>query len=375
MVKTSLVLSYCNINGAATGGTRRIQALVEALTPGAVLCQPAPAHPEFDTVSCNVDLGTQKHGINWGIFNYRVPGNAATARRAVAERQPAAAVLCSIWCYHPIKSLSLVKILDAHDVNAVAIAERFGRWHPFTRIVKRQEARVVREADHVFVCSAENEQQMRSLYGIAEDKITVVPNGVDAHARPPKDDTKLDEAYEAQLSGHTVLFFMGKLDYQPNTEALRFLNEELMPRLEDSRPGKFKLLVCGGPKPSSVTHPSIIATGRVDSVLPYLRRADICLAPIFSGSGTRLKLLEYMAAEKPIVSTAKGAEGLGCTDGQHLFIAEQDAFTKAVLTLADDPRAANTLASVGAAFVKERFDWRVSQDLWAQTIQRVISTS
>ena len=107
----------------------------------------------------------------------------------------------------------------------------------------------------------------------------------------------------------------------------------------------------------------------------FLRRADICLSPTFTGSGTRLKNLEYMAAARPVVSTPKGAEGLDAVAGRDLVIAEPESFARAILNVADAPARARDMGLSGYRFVKERYDWRHSiQPLWRERL-RLLSDS
>lgn len=255
-------------------------------------------------------------------------------------------------------------VLDAHDVLGNAIEERHGERHWFTRWVRSWERQVVRAVDHVFTCSEFDRQQFIARYGVAEDRVTTVPNGVDLETWRARPAAGIASELEAALKDSRVLFFMGKLDYQPNREALEFFAERLMPELERGGGERFRLLVCGGPAPASSPHPAILFAGKVPDVVPYVRRADICLAPIFTGSGTRLKILEYMAAGKPVVATAKGAEGIACRDGEHLAITSGEGFAEAVRLLARDPEKAARLGSGGRALVAAHYAWSSSQEKW-----------
>ena len=103
-----------------------------------------------------------------------------------------------------------------------------------------------------------------------------------------------------------------------------------------------------------------------------LHRADICLSPTFTGSGTRLKILEYLAAGKPVVSTTKGAEGLDLVPDRDLLVAEADSFAGALIALADSPDRARKMGNAGQQLVKERYDWKARiQPLWRDAIGRI----
>jgi glycosyltransferase involved in cell wall biosynthesis len=368
-MQKALILSYANLSRPVTGGARRVNELLKALGDTAFLIQPPPSHPTCESVLFPTDFGRHKVGINWGIFNLFWPRNRSVARRVIAERKPAVIVLTSIWNHPPLGRAGMPLLLDAQNVEAVAIGERFGRNHPFTRIVNAYERKVARRAQHLFVCSGNDRDLFMSLYGIPESRITVVPNGAELEPEPVSADAEREARVFLDAMGDcSVLFFMGKLDYQPNAEALRFMSDTLMPALEREAPGRFKLLVCGGPVPRESFDRSMIFTGRVPSLTPYLRRADLCLAPISTGSGTRLKVLEYLGAKKAVVATAKAAEGLGCASGEQLILAEPGAFAREIVRLAGDAAARDRLAAAGFEFVRAHYDWAKIRERWKQVI-------
>lgn len=368
----ALVLSYWNLNEAATGGVRRVNALLGALGKSALLCQPGPPHPSHETIPLPTDWGRKKRGFNRGLFNFLCPANAAAVRRAVAERKPSVMVLTSIWTFFPVRHLrGIPVVLDAHDVLAAAMAERYGAKHPFTLIVAMWERRVVQRMDHLFTCSEADRTRFISRYRVPEERVSVVPNGVDVAAHDRADLSKVSPAVASLLGTARVLFFMGKLSYEPNVRGLAFLNHHLMPELERRAPGRYKLVVTGGPVPPKRMHPSIIFAGTVSDaeLAALMKRADICLSPTFSGGGTRLKILEYMAARKPIITTAKGMEGLECMNGRELVVADAEHFADAVEEMVRNPARAQSLADAAHRLVTTRYDWAGSiQPLWRKVL-------
>jgi glycosyltransferase involved in cell wall biosynthesis len=70
-------------------------------------------------------------------------------------------------------------------------------------------------------------------------------------------------------------------------------------------------------------NPNIVVTGEVPDVRPYLATADAMVVPLRQGSGTRFKILEAFSAGCPVVSTAKGAEGLNANNEEHLLLRER----------------------------------------------------
>lgn len=370
--RTAAVLSYYNINAASSGGTRRVSELLHAVGPErAWLIQPGPAHPAFRTDGYRPDFGARRLGINWGMFNLFWLPTADRVRRRLAASPPACLVLDSIWAWAPFarRGAPAPVILDAQNVDAAAIAERFGEAHPFTRLVARWERRVLRSVARVIACSDVDRDGFLRRYQADPARVRVVPNGAEV---PPEDEIgfrRLGPELEAWLGEATVLLFVGgKLDYPPNAEGLAFLGGRLLPALEREAPGAYRALVIGTPPPAAPPHPSIRCLGRVPVLAPYLRRADLCLAPIFRGSGTRLKILDYLAWGKPVVATPKGAEGIDCRDGEHLALAPADRFADTVRRLAHDRAAAARLGRQGRELIRSRYDWAASRQLWRDVL-------
>lgn len=359
-----LVLSYANVGASPWGGARRVNELLKALDPDAWLLQPAPPHPGAAGSAFPFDLGRRKLGINWGIFNFFWPPTARRVRALIRDRAPRAIVLTSIWGWAALRGLpSLPPVwLDAQNVDALTIAERFGRHHPFTRLVAAWERGVLARMRGVFTCSQTDADIFTQWYGLPRERLIVVPNGVDT-ARFARPATVLAPDIEAAVSGRQVLLFMGKPDYQPNREALAFLRGQVWPELERRRPGRFALLICGG-QTRDLSDPARLQAGRVPDIVPCLHRADMCLAPLFSGSGTRLKILEYWAAGRPVVATTKAAEGLEARDDVHLRLAAPTDFATAILRLDETPAEARRLAEAGRALVVERYDWAPLRARW-----------
>ena len=368
----SCILSYCDVSKPVNGRSRRMFALLETLAGSALLFEPQNPHPLTDTMVYSPDFGKKKIGINWGIFNFYWPGTGKMVKKYIHQLNPPVIILTSIWDYHPIRSFSQIPmVLDAHNVDALAMAERFGPNHPFTRRVRMREQEVATRMNHIFTCSEFDRQLFIGMYGVDEKQVSVVPNGTDIQQIESEAQHRISSETEDKLKDNKVLFFMGKLDYQPNKEALDYLNTHIMPALDSSDAGPFKLLVCGEPVPEGKFHPRIVFTGHVDTLPPYIQRADICLAPLFSGSGTRFKIIEYLACCKPVISTPKGAEGLMCSSGDQLILAEVDQFVDEINSLANNPDVCDQLAEQGYQHVKKHFDWQNIKPAWQSVLSNL----
>jgi glycosyltransferase involved in cell wall biosynthesis len=76
-----------------------------------------------------------------------------------------------------------------------------------------------------------------------------------------------------------------------------------------------------------------------------------------TGSGTRLKIIEYMACGKPVVSTPKGAEGIECINGKDIVLAEPGGFAEAILALDSNPDKAAAMGRSARRCVESSYDW------------------
>jgi glycosyltransferase involved in cell wall biosynthesis len=158
-----------------------------------------------------------------------------------------------------------------------------------------------------------------------------------------------------------ALILTGTMSYPPNAEAAVWFVREVLPRLRAVRPDVTFTIV--GRDPSEAVRrlggvPGVVVTGRVERIEPYLARAAVAVAPLFSGGGTKLKVLEALAAGRPLVATPVAAEGIDVVDGRDLVVAaEPEAFARAVADLLADPVRRAAMASSGRAAVVARYDW------------------
>jgi glycosyltransferase involved in cell wall biosynthesis len=100
--------------------------------------------------------------------------------------------------------------------------------------------------------------------------------------------------------------------------------------------------------------------GTVDDVRPYLARATVVVVPLRFASGTRLKILQALAMEKAVVSTAVGAEGLHLDPSDIVQADTPRAFATAVIRLLVDSSKRQQLGEAGRRAVVARYDWNVA---------------
>ena len=249
-------------------------------------------------------------------------------------------------------------VLDAHNVEADILrtfAEREprplhrARWRWEARKMHRWERRWGGRVDAV-VATSDHDAAVFERHGARE--VLVVPNGVDVGAI----------AYEPPAPGSSLVY-VGHYGYRPNAYAARELAEEILPRLRDRIPAATVTLVgrdAGHGTARLGALPGVELVGAVPDVLPFLRRARLTVIPLRSGSGTRLKALEAMAAGVPVVSTSFGLAGLDVRDGEEALIAETPAeLADAAARVIQDDALASALAQRARALVERCYDWPV----------------
>jgi polysaccharide biosynthesis protein PslH len=228
--------------------------------------------------------------------------------------------------------------------EAVAAAYSFLQW----RRLERFERAVIRGSARTLAVSYHDANQLEALAG---RPVHVVPSGIDLERYPFAEPTH-DEP--------SNLLFLGKLDYRPNAEALRWLVAQVLPRL----PGVRLFAVGADPPRWLVTagqHDDRIAvTGAVADERPYLRRAALLLLPLEVAAGSRLKALVAMASGVPVVSTPLGMEGLEAAPGEHYACVtslDADAWATHLQGLLHDVERRRQLARAGRDLVAGCYSW------------------
>jgi glycosyltransferase involved in cell wall biosynthesis len=214
--------------------------------------------------------------------------------------------------------------------------------------IKQFEGDVCRAANHVIAVSDEDAALLRAYN--PDGRLSVVPSGIFVDQYTQSERTALPP---------NALVFTGKMDYRPNVDAVLWFAETILPQLPDAH-----LIIVGqqpSPRVQALTkNGRIQVTGQVASVLPYLHGASVYIAPLRMGSGTRLKLLEAMAARCAIVATPLAASGLSQDAKSAMRIAETpDAFARAVDALLRDPEKRRTVGEKARTAVKRQYDWDV----------------
>jgi polysaccharide biosynthesis protein PslH len=214
------------------------------------------------------------------------------------------------------------------------------------------ERSVCQAVHHVIAVSDADADAFRRLSpGVP---VSVIPNGIYV-AEYEK------TAQRLELGTESSLLFTGTMNYRPNVDAILWFTGDVFDTIRQAV-SNVRLFIVGN-KPAARLdalrgRPDIEITGYVQDVVPFLHSATVYIAPLRMGSGTRLKLLQAMAAGCAIVSTSIGAQGLNVKD-EILIADDADSFARAVTLLLKDPARRAELGKAAKRSVCDHYDWSV----------------
>jgi glycosyltransferase involved in cell wall biosynthesis len=251
------------------------------------------------------------------------------------------------------------RVLDEIELTAIADQSSTGRARLRHELTWLKQKSFVRRAARDFARLTVVSEQERAVAigaGCDPSRVVIVPNGV---ARD-----YLEAPRPPVVAGRLV--YSGSVTFPPNLDAVRFYVTEVLPKVREAHPGA-TLFVTGSigdaPIADLIGRPGVVFTGHVSDVRSEVASSALCVVPLRAGGGTRLKILEALALGVPVVSTAKGAEGLGLEAGRDLLIADgADALAEATVRMLADDGLAARLSAAGRRIVEERHTWEIAGD-------------
>jgi glycosyltransferase involved in cell wall biosynthesis len=235
---------------------------------------------------------------------------------------------------------------------------------------------VLREFDAHLVVSDRERDKLLAL--APEARVFLIENGVDtqyysderiehAHARWSAQRSRPAESSGAQPDGliddsrANRVLFVGSMDYHANIDGVVDFGRRVWPLVHQEKPELIFTIVGRDPAPEVrrlAEIPGIEVTGTVEDVRPYYREALAALIPLRVGGGSRLKILEAMAAGVPVLSTRLGAEGIEARGGESIILTEtNDDLRAALIELTGNDERRRKLAVAGRALACARYDW------------------
>lgn len=220
--------------------------------------------------------------------------------------------------------------------------------------IRKWEKHYWRKADRLIVMSEDDKKFIAKELG-DNSKISVVANGVD---------TAWFEEKKGKLNDHPTILSVGTFKWLPNQEAVDFLVEKVWPEIKKKIKNAELLIVGNAPTEKVINYgrkdKQINVAGRVEDIRDAFKKSHVLLAPVFSGKGTRYKILEAMACGTPVVASKIAIEGLNIKDGVHVLTSnkasDMASLTAKVIT---DKKLWQKLSKNGKDFVSNNYDWKL----------------
>jgi len=234
------------------------------------------------------------------------------------------------------------------------------KWRSYERGLVRRVQRTV----------AVSESDAAAFRGLAPSASVVVrPSGADLRSLKYVDHSE---------NRGDKLIMTGTLGYLPNLDAATWMIERILPRVRRMR-SSARLVLVGADPPESLKQrggDAVDIVGRVPDVRPYLEEADLFVAPLRAGGGTRLKLLEAFAVGLPTVATTLASAGIAARHGGDIATADdEETFAGEIVRLLGDVSARRAMAESARRLVEERYDWRTIAADYESDLYDVVSAS
>ncbi len=348
-----------------TGGKQRAAASLQAVSKDFSVHLVAFCDDDFDA-SQLAALGVTYDTVQWptglrdkisGLIRTRSLSSARfyspelvqKLKQAVAESEVVIVEYVQLSAMLPETAGPIV--LASHNIESALIDSLADTKSFLTRLVLKAEAWRLRAMERGLI------QRAKLVTVIAESdaarlparpqELAICPNGW-----PPSD------ALPPGADKNAV--FVATLGWAPNVDACRFLVHEIWPLVLQDCPEARLTLVGRDPTQEilEMANDTIEVCANVPEIQPYLARARLSLAPLRAGGGSRLKILESLAAARPVVATSIGGEGLEKLWGQGVSVVDaSNEFAAEVVRFLNDAEAATETGLRGQAAVRESFDW------------------
>ncbi|MBI4720862.1 MAG: glycosyltransferase [Chitinivibrionia bacterium] len=231
--------------------------------------------------------------------------------------------------------------------------------------ISRYEKRVMRRFDATVTVGTKDFEVLTALSPRAN--IVLIPNGVDAGF--------FTMVPDKQPARPTVLF-TGNMRFPPNMDAVVFFHDEVFPLIRKRFPDA-RFVIAGTSPARHIQALSdgdgVLVTGFVDDIRTVMADTDVIVCPMRIGGGIKNKILEAMAAGRPVVSTSLGAEGVDARHGETIMIADApQAIADAVAALLKDRSLRDRIAARARRLVEERYTWELSSRKYEEVYEQLL---
>lgn len=258
-----------------------------------------------------------------------------------------------------IKPETLV-VYDSQNVEGLLRAQLLDENNPFEleliRDVVTAEYEVGTRASLILACSTEDRDLFEKVFEWPASKISIIPNGVMASAIiPPTASQRAIAKQKVGLKANSIAAIFIGSDYQPNVEAVEFIIQDLAEKLPSVN---FAIAGGIGARFKGKLPGNVIITGPLseEQKLNWLQAADFAVNPMFSGSGTNIKMFDFMASGLPVVATATGARGIANQSSAALIVSSAENFAAEIRKIINSASLIE-LGKINRQHVENNFAW------------------
>ncbi len=275
-------------------------------------------------------------------------------------------------------------IYAPHNVESLLITETFAHDRRYTWLERHLvpayfwalEKLVCRFIAASIVTVSERDRELLvQTFALDPHTVHVIPSGCTLTPLPDED-ARIRARAAFGISGDVVcILFHGWYAYAPNKEAFDLIETVIAPQVERSHP-EARFILAGTDAPV-FEKANVKALGFVDDLARVIAAADIAIVPLQHGSGTKLKVFDYMNGGLPIVATRKAMEGIAATDGQDALIAPTagEELVDRLRLLLDDERERRRIGANGRRLLEARYTWDASAARLVQVYAEVLGSA
>ena len=268
-----------------------------------------------------------------------------------------------------IKEENISKTLDFQDALSEGVHRRSDKAKGLKKIIfkmeyqrlAKYEASILPLFNYTTIITSQDRDLIKSPN---KDEIIVVPNGVDMQFFKPMEQEKIYD-----------VVFTGNMSYPPNILAAKFLVNDILPILQESR-NDIRILIAGAlPHPSVkvLASESVTVSGWLDDIRTAYASSRVFVAPMQIGTGLQNKLLEAMAMKIPSVTSDLANAALRAKADLDIKVApseDKQVYAKHILELLKDSELATKQADAAYNFIKNNYSWESSvetlQNVWTR---------
>jgi len=253
------------------------------------------------------------------------------------------------------KDLNKPKVLDLIDLMQLNLKKRISIEKLIRKIFFKEELkRIIRYENQIItkydvsILVSDNDKNY-----IESDKIAAISLGVDTHIFKR----------HSNLPDNKTIIFSGNMGYFPNESAIIWFIEKCFGMIKREIPNA-KLVIAGNNPNSKIKkmgdNHSIFVTGFVESMVSELNKAQVAIAPMQSGYGMHIKIIEAMACALPVITTTSGLGAIKATHEKNVIIADNASdFTRSCIKLLNDYGMAKKIGDSARDLVLKNYSWEM----------------